>query len=172
MICKKLHHAAYRCDDAGATVAFYTDVLGLKFTHVMGDDHVPSTKAYDPHIHLFFELADGSCIAFFEVPKAPEEGRNRNDWVQHFAIEVDSMDTLLAAKSRIEAKGIKVLGPTDHEGFMQSIYFRDPSGHRLELTVNTATPEMVAEAHRDARMLLDRWQRSKNWSEGAPHAKV
>ena len=82
------------------------------------------------------------------------------------------MDTLMAAKARIEAKGIKVLGPTDHEGFMQSIYFRDPSGHRLELTVNTATPAMVEEAARDARMLLDRWQRSKYWSEGAPHTKV
>ena len=40
MLCKKLHHAAFRCKDAAQTVQFYTEVLGLKFTHAMGEDHV------------------------------------------------------------------------------------------------------------------------------------
>ena len=43
MIIKRLHHAAFRCRDARETVDFYTNVLGLKFTHAMGEDHVPST---------------------------------------------------------------------------------------------------------------------------------
>ena len=43
MLCKKLHHAAFRCRDARETVDFYTRVLGLRFTHAMGEDHVPST---------------------------------------------------------------------------------------------------------------------------------
>ncbi|WP_373851549.1 VOC family protein, partial [Delftia acidovorans] len=54
MLCKKLHHAAYRCKDAAETVRFYTEVLGLRFTHAMGEDHVPSTGQYSPHIHIFF----------------------------------------------------------------------------------------------------------------------
>jgi|GEM_PF-2531134 len=31
------------------------------------------------------------------------------------------------------------LGPTNHEIF-QSIYFHDPSGHRIELAANTVQP--------------------------------
>jgi len=60
MLCKKLHHAAFRCRDAAETVDFYTRVLGLKFSHAMGEDHVPSTGRYSPHIHIFFEMEDGT----------------------------------------------------------------------------------------------------------------
>jgi catechol 2,3-dioxygenase-like lactoylglutathione lyase family enzyme len=67
MLCKGLHHAAFRCRDARETVDFYTSVLGLKFIHAMGEDHVPSTGAYSPHIHIFFEMDDGSRIAFLQV---------------------------------------------------------------------------------------------------------
>jgi catechol 2,3-dioxygenase-like lactoylglutathione lyase family enzyme len=48
MLCKKLHHAGFRCKDARETVDFYTNVLGLKFSHAMGEDHVPSTGEYSP----------------------------------------------------------------------------------------------------------------------------
>ena len=71
MLCKKLHHAAYRCKDAVETTRFYTEVLGLKFAHAMGEDHVPSTGKYSPHVHIFFEMEDGSSIAFFECPNDP-----------------------------------------------------------------------------------------------------
>jgi lactoylglutathione lyase len=63
-------------------------------------------------------------------------------WTQHLALQVDTMEELLAAKARLQADGIEVIGPTDHTLF-QSIYFFDPSGHRLELAVNTGTPEML-----------------------------
>jgi catechol 2,3-dioxygenase-like lactoylglutathione lyase family enzyme len=55
-------------------------------------------------------------------------GRDPNtpEWTQHLALEVDSMEELLAAKARLEADGIKVVGPTDHTMF-QSIYFFDPA---------------------------------------------
>jgi catechol 2,3-dioxygenase-like lactoylglutathione lyase family enzyme len=64
MLCKRLHHAAYRCLDAKETTQFYTEVLGLKFSHAMGEDHVPSTGAYSPHIHIFFQMEDGGCIEY------------------------------------------------------------------------------------------------------------
>lgn len=60
------------------------------------------------------------------------------------------MDELLAAKERLQADGVEVVGPNDHTLF-KSIYFRDPSGpsgHRLELAVNTGTPERAAKAGR------------------------
>ena len=112
MLCKKLHHAAYRCRDAAETVRFYTEVLGLKFTHVMGDDHVPSTKEYSPHIHIFFQLEDGSHIAFFECPKSAGNMKDLEmpEWIQHFAFEVENLEVLRKAKKNIEIKGHRCRG--------------------------------------------------------------
>lgn len=169
MLCKSLHHAAFRCKDAKETVDFYTNVLGLKFIHAMGEDHVPSTGAYSPHIHIFFQLEDGSCIAFFELPNDAGEPSGRDPqtpgWVQHFAFRVKDMDTLLQAKADMERQGVKVLGPVNHDDFLQSIYFFDPSGHRLELGVHTATPEMDAAYEREALEVLTHWDARHNWAE-------
>ena len=169
MLCKKLHHAAFRCKDARATVAFYTEVLGLKFSHAMGEDHVPSTGAYSPHIHIFLEMEDGSSIGFFEVPKDPGNVKDLEspDWIQHFAFEVESVEVLLAAKARMEARGMSVIGPTEHDGFILSIYFFDPSGHRLELTVRTAPPERLAAFEAEAYTVLDLWDKTHDWSRRA-----
>ncbi len=162
MLVKQLHHVAYRCKDAKETAAFYTDVLGLKYTMAYSADFVPSTQETSPHFHLFFEMEDGSCVAFFEVPESPDMAFDPNtpDWVQHLAMRVDTMDDLLAAKKRLEDKGLEVLGPTDH-GMCQSIYFRDPSGHRLELTCSTMTPEMYKTLSSSAEEMLELWSKTK-----------
>ena len=165
MLCKKLHHAAYRCNDARETVEFYTKVLGLKFAHAMGADEVPSTREENPHLHIFLELEDGSAIAFFELPFSPPANKDANtpDWVQHFAFEVADLETLLEAQKRIEGLGIETLGPVDHDGFIQSVYFRDPSGHRLELTANTAPRETYESFERNAVPLLELWDKTHSW---------
>ncbi|KQV22608.1 glyoxalase [Pseudomonas sp. Root329] len=169
MLCKSLHHAAFRCKDARETVEFYTNVLGLKFIHAMGEDHVPSTGLYSPHIHIFFQMEDGSCIAFFELPNDPGAVSGRDPetpgWVQHFAFRVKDVETLVQAKADLESKGIKVLGPVNHDDFLLSIYFFDPSGHRLELGVHTATPTMDEEYEREAKAVLMHWDERHNWSE-------
>jgi catechol 2,3-dioxygenase-like lactoylglutathione lyase family enzyme len=171
MLCKSLHHAAFRCKDARETVDFYTSVLGLKFIHAMGEDHVPSTGKYSPHIHIFFEMEDGSCIAFFELPqdKGEPSGRDREtpDWVQHFAFRVADETTLMNAKAALEAKGIPVVGPTNHDDFLLSIYFFDPSGHRLELSVHTATPAQDARFRTEAMDVLNLWDKTHDWSQRA-----
>ena len=60
----------------------------------------------------------------------------------------------------LEADGIEVLGPTNHTIF-QSIYFFDPSGHRLELAANTSTPQMDKALDRVKWEMLDEWDRTK-----------
>jgi glyoxylase I family protein len=167
MIVKRLHHAAFRCRDARETVDFYVDVLGLKFSHAMGEDHVPSTGAYSPHIHIFLQMEDGSCIAFFEVPK--DKGNMKDlempEWVQHFAFKVESVDVLLAEKERLEGLGIDVLGPTNHDDFILSIYFFDPSGHRLELTADTCEEDRHKVFESEAYDILDVWSETHDWSQ-------
>jgi catechol 2,3-dioxygenase-like lactoylglutathione lyase family enzyme len=167
MLCKRLHHAAYRCLDAKDTVQFYTDILGLKFSHAMGEDHVPSTGAYSPHIHIFFQLEDGSCIAFFECPKDPGNMKDLEspDWIQHFAFKVESMEVLLKAKQELMDKGIEVLGPTNHDDFISSIYFFDPSGHRLELTADTCDASMYPIFEAEAPKVLELWNETHDWSQ-------
>ena len=158
----KIHHAAYRCKDAKETVEWYAKNLNMDFVLAIAEDLVPSTKAPDPYMHIFLDAGGGNVLAFFELPNAPEMGRDENTpaWVQHMAFEVDSMETLLAAKAKLEANGVEVLGPTNHTIF-KSIYFFDPNGHRLELATNTGTPEMYKTLDEVKWDLLNEWSKTK-----------
>ena len=145
-----LHHFAWRCRDCEETRHFYEDLLGLPLVHVIRADHVPSTGEYCPYVHIFFRMADGSHIAFFDLGDnvVAEPSPNTPAWVNHLALKVDSVSALLAAKARLEAAGVEVLGITDHH-IIQSIYFFDPNGIRLELTTPTVS---MAEMDRLAKL--------------------
>ncbi|MCH8174577.1 MAG: VOC family protein, partial [Proteobacteria bacterium] len=90
---KRIHHVAYRCNDAKETVEFYQRVLNMDFVLAIAEDRVPSTKAPDPYMHVFMDAGMGNVLAFFELPNSPQMDRDRNtpDWVQHIAFELDSM---------------------------------------------------------------------------------
>jgi glyoxylase I family protein len=159
---KRIHHVAYRCRDAKETVEFYQRVLGMDFVLAIAEDHVPSTKAPDPYMHVFLDAGMGNVLAFFEVPNSPDTGFDGNtpDWVQHIAFELDDMPALLSAKTAIEEEGLDIIGPTNH-GIFQSIYFRDPNGHRLELVANSCTDDEMTELHRVAPAMLEEWSETK-----------
>ncbi len=161
MTVQRLNHVAYRCRDAKETTEFYVDVLGLKLAHTIVQDRVPSTQEYAPHAHVFFELGDGSWVAFFDVSTEAEVTQQQNpDWAQHLALEVDSLDVLREKLAVLTAHGIDVLGPVDH-GFIQSIYFYDPNGHRLELAARTHGPDDLDRFAATARDEVDRWTARK-----------
>ncbi|MCC6007437.1 MAG: VOC family protein [Rhodobacteraceae bacterium] len=169
-----LHHVAYRCRDAKTTTDFYTKYLGLEFTIAVAENRVPSTGEWSPHIHIFFEMGDGSFVAFFELPESPDMGLDpaTPSWVQHLALKVPDMAALGAIRDRLEADGIEVVGPTDHT-ICQSIYFFDPDGHRMEVTVDTLTPEMADSLRARARPLLEEWDRTRRAPEVDPmHANA
>jgi catechol 2,3-dioxygenase-like lactoylglutathione lyase family enzyme len=159
---KRIHHVAYRCKDAKATVEWYEHYLGMRFLLAIAEDKVPSTGAFDPYMHVFLDAGMGNVLAFFELPEQPPMGRDPNtpDWVQHLALEIESLDELMATKARLEADGIAVIGPTDHTLF-KSIYFFDPNGHRLELAVNTGTPDMLARLDAVKWQMLEEWSRTR-----------
>ena len=158
----RIHHVAYRCKDAKQTVEWYRDHLGMNFVLAIAEDHVPSTHAPDPYMHLFLDAGGGNILAFFELPNSPAMGRDTNtpDWVQHIAFKVDSVKTLEETKARLQAKGVDVIGVTDHTIF-QSIYFFDCNGHRLELAADTATPEMQRKLDEVKWDMLEEWSRTK-----------
>lgn len=157
---KRIHHVAYRCNDAKETVEWYGKHLDMNFVLAIGENEVPSTQELDPYMHVFLDAGNGNVLAFFELPTRPEMGKDPNtpDWVQHLAMKVGSLQELMDAKSRLEAAGIDVLGPINHTIF-KSIYFFDPNGHRLELAVNTNTTEM------DRRLDDVKWDMLNEWAE-------
>lgn len=159
---KRIHHVAYRCKDAYETAKWYQKNLDMNLVLSIAEDRVPSTGEPDPYMHIFLDAGMGNVLAFFELPTQPEMGRDENTprWTQHLALEVESMDKLLAIKDKLENNGIDVLGPTDHALF-QSIYFFDPNGHRLELAVNTDLPGMLEALDEVKWDMLEEWSRTK-----------
>ena len=158
----RIHHVAYRCRDAKETVEWYQQNLGMSYVTAFSEDHVPSTGAYDPYMHIFLDCGGGNVVAFFELPEQPQMGRDENtpEWVQHLAFEVDSIESLLKAKDHLVANGVEVLGPTYH-GIFKSIYFFDPNGHRLELAANIGTAEQYKELRTIAPVMLEEWSKTK-----------
>ena len=158
-----LHHFAWRCRDAEETRQFYEDLLGLPLVHVIHLDRVPSTGEFCPYVHLFFEMADGSNIAFFDLGDhtAALPSPNTPAWVNHIALRLSSREELVSMKARIEAAGVEVLGVTDHH-FVQSIYFFDPNGLRVELTVQTASDDELRAFRNSAHTKLTAWTRDKS----------
>jgi len=159
---ERIHHVAYRCRDAKETVEWYVKHLNMGFVLAIAEDLVPSTKAPDPYMHVFLDAGGDNVLAFFELPTSPEMGRDENtpNWVQHIAFKVDSVQTLVETKERLQAAGIEVVGPTDHTIF-KSIYFFDPNGHRLELAADVGTPEMYAKLDEVKWDMLNEWAQTK-----------
>lgn len=159
---KQIHHVAYRCNDAKETVEFYKHYLNMDFLVAIAEDKVPSTKEPDPYMHLFLDAGHGNILAFFELPNSPRMSRDLNtpEWVQHIAFEVEDRDALLEAQAELEAKGLDVLGVTNH-GIIHSIYFFDPNGHRLELTYRSGTPEQMKQLAEVAPLMLEEWSLTK-----------
>ena len=157
-----LHHFAWRCRDAEETRAFYEDLLGLPLVHTIKLDHVPSTGEYCPYVHVFFEMKDGSCIAFFDLGDgvAADPSPNTPAWVNHIALRMNSREELLAQKSRLEVAGVDVVGVTDH-GIVESIYFFDPNGLRVELTVPAVSADVMRHHARHAHRLLREWTKTR-----------
>ena len=157
---EKIHHVAYRCKDAKETVLWYKKMLDMDFVLAIAEDRVPSTGEPDPYMHIFLDAGMGNVLAFFELPTRPEMGRDPNtpSWVQHIAFKVKDRAQLLAFKQHLEQSGVDVLGVTDHGAF-HSIYFFDPSGHRLEL----ACPD-PDEAALLLRLDAVKWAMLEEWS--------
>lgn len=161
-VIRGLHHYAYRCRDAEETRKFYEDLLGLPLVHVLYNEAVPSTREKTPHVHIFFQMLDGSFLAFFDLGDNQIAAPSPNTplWVNHLALRVENVDAVIAAKERLQAAGVDVLGMTDH-GFVQSIYFFDPNGIRLELTAETATKEQARVFREQAHRNLSDWTKRK-----------
>lgn len=137
---KMLSHLAYVTPDAKATADFYTNVMKMEYVNGLIDDNVTSTGEPIVYFHIFFRLADGSTVAFFEAPDLPPRPQPAHPVYRlfdHLALQVDTPADVDAWKAHLEQHGVEVVGPTDHV-IIYSIYFYDPVNDiRLEITAHT-----------------------------------
>lgn len=150
---KGLHHNAYRCRDSEETRVFYEEFLGLPLVSAFEIDEGRA-------LHTFFQMDDGSCLAFFEAPGRPFDFKEQDALDLHIALGVDN-DAFEAMLEKGRAQGRPVRGPVDH-GFCRSLYFRDPNGYIVELTADTGVhQEMMDPAQSMPHRALAQWQAAK-----------
>jgi len=159
----RLHHTAYVSKDLEKTRAFYEDIIGLPLaaTWSESDELFGEVRTY---CHCFFELEDGSALAFFQFaeerdqtlfgPQMPETP------FVHIALNVDE-STQNAIAGRIEKAGYRAPETFVLEhGYCRSLYIKDPNGMIVELTCDkdAANAAELVKARRDtAHSTLKRW---------------
>lgn len=145
-----VHHITLTGADRQTTIDFWEGVLGMPFIFDQPNLDDPNEG------HLYFDPGDGRLITVFtnesrrpDATPVPEAVGS----LHHLALAV-SFATFSQVAERLDARGVSHSGPVDR-GFMDSIYFRDPLGLRIELACYRFDPpegcrhsEVMIEAHR------------------------
>ena len=156
---QRLHHHAFVVRDQEATRRFYEQIIGLPLvaTWCEEEDFGDGPVTY---CHTFYELGDGSCLAFFQfadpahaakfLPAAPPSA------FDHVAL-LATPELQRAIEQRASAAGLGTL-VIDH-GYCTSLYVPDPDGLVIELTVDDPRARAEAGLHRaKAHAELARWR--------------
>jgi glyoxylase I family protein len=157
----RLHHTAYVSSNLERTRAFYEDLIGLPLlaTWCEADELFGAVRTY---CHLFFGLADGGALAFFQFakkedqelfgPKMPETP------FHHIALKVDA-DVQAGIEQRLTKAGYEPprMFVLEH-GYCRSLYATDPDGMIVEFTVDhPKSDEINATRRATAHADLKRW---------------
>jgi glyoxylase I family protein len=159
----RLHHTAYVSKDLEKTRAFYEDIIGLPLaaTWREADELFGEVRTY---CHCFFELEDGSALAFFQFVEERDQKRFGPEMPDtpfvHIALKVDAA-TQDAIAARIAKAGIKA--PNTYlleHGYCRSLYVSDPNGMIVELTCDAPEanlPDVVQARREAAHRTLKEW---------------
>ena len=147
-----VHHLALTTEDMKATTEFYVNVVGMPLVHAMkvppGLGSGPGNRGNPPYEeirHYFFDMGNDSLLAFFEIPagEKPQTDRDAIGGMQHIAFVVTPAK-FEDIQSRLLQRRIEFDGPIDILPGMQSIYFFDINGIRLEACCQPADGESPA----------------------------
>ena len=126
----RILETALYADDLPAVVAFYRDLLGLRVI-----DEGPRLAAMD--------AGQGTVLLLFRRGATQSGAETPAGWIPphdghgpaHVAFAIPA-DDLMTWEQRLQAHGVVIESRVQWEGGGQSVYFRDPAGHSVEL----ATP--------------------------------
>lgn len=138
------------------TIEFYRDVLGLPLVHTI------SARGWGPQghpdfLHFFFDAGKGATIAFFyyigtDRPERYTPEDHHFYVATHTAWSVPNSEDLVRWKTTLESRGLIVSPYTRHE-IIKSIYFRDPNGYPIEITLRLRDTETIDA--KDAELTLE-----------------
>lgn len=145
-----VHHITLVGAARHVSIDFWEGVLGMPFVFEQPNLDNPDES------HLYFEPGDGRLITIFTNEQRAADPLSNPEGVgnlHHLAFNV-SRATFTQVPQRLDERGIPHTGAVDR-GFMDSIYFRDPLGQRIELACYKFEPPMgvshsrvLLEAHR------------------------
>ena len=122
---KALGHAVLKVRDLERSLAFYRDILGMR-----------EVARYRGKMVFFSLGGNHHDLALAELGSDAPDPHPRAVGLYHLAFKVgDSLDQLRAAKAELEARGVAILGMSDHR-VSQSLYIAAPDGIELELCVD------------------------------------
>ena len=115
-----IDHVAMSVGDLEQSAQWYVDVLGFERRFEGMWDGVP-----------VFIGKGTTALALFPVRESPASSGSGGIRMLHLALRANRKN-FLAAQKELKSRGIK-FEFQDHE-ISHSIYFRDPDGHKLEIT--------------------------------------
>jgi catechol 2,3-dioxygenase-like lactoylglutathione lyase family enzyme len=157
----RLHHSAYVSRDLEATRKFYEDVIGLPLIATWCESDV-LFGAERTYCHVFFGLADGGALAFFQFEK-PEDAELFGPSMpptpfHHLALKVDRATQDAIATRLKEAGYVEPRSFVLEHGYCRSVYATDPNGMIVEFTLDHPDVEKINATRRtDAHKELKRW---------------
>jgi catechol 2,3-dioxygenase-like lactoylglutathione lyase family enzyme len=157
-----VHHITLVGADRRTSIDFWEGVLGMPFVFEQPNLDNPAEN------HLYFDPGDGRLITVFtDEGRTPDPGRTSTDVgaVHHVAFAV-SRASFLQAAERLDERGIANTGVRDR-GFMDSIYFNDPLGLRIELASYKFEPP-VGHTHTDVLLRAHRLRTERGEYNIAP----
>ena len=157
----RLHHNAYVTQDLEATRKFYEEIIGLPLvaTWCEVDELFGAQRVY---CHLFFELGDGSALAFFKFANADDAKLFGPPMppspFHHIALNVDK-ETQDGIEKRLAAAGYQAPATYVLEhGYCRSVYVTDPNGLIVEFTLDRPDADRIGKIRREtAHADLKRW---------------
>lgn len=122
-----VHHITLNGADRQTSMDFWEDVLGMPFVFEQPNLDEPDLN------HLYFDPGDGRLITIFtDERRTPTDHKSGSEpgAAHHLAFAV-TKDTYDGAAARLREAGYSVA--VRDRGFMDSLYFREPLGHMIEL---------------------------------------
>jgi catechol 2,3-dioxygenase-like lactoylglutathione lyase family enzyme len=135
-----VHHITLVGSTRQGAIDFWKGLLGMRFLFEQPNLGNPKEN------HLYFDPGDGRLITVFtneERADDPTPHPRGIGHLEHIALNVSRATQTQVAK-RLEARGIAF--KAFDRGFMDSIYFSDPNGLRLELACYKFEPPAGATA--------------------------
>jgi catechol 2,3-dioxygenase len=118
---QRVGHVVLKMRDLEAAKQFYGGILGMQIS----SDMTP--------IAVFFRFADyHHDIGVFKVSDDAESPKEDQVGLMHFALVVDSQESLVQVHQHLKDHGVKIEATFDH-GMTRSLYVYDPEGNAIEI---------------------------------------